>query len=113
MIDLIQYNKMEANEDPYEEMKYYIFSADFDVSDIVHAHYGIDIPFTTRDFNIFGFIGDLNTHQRYYINQYTLLEDTQALNIITSIQSPSFESGQFNPKLDHSPYIHHIIHRIN
>ena len=36
MIDLIQYNKMEANEDPYEEMKYYIFSVDFDVSDIVH-----------------------------------------------------------------------------
>ena len=72
----ISFNKAEEAENRIDEMKYYIFSADYDVDVIKAATYvnlnGEDSTFTTNDFYKFAFIGDPNTEQRANMTSYGL-----------------------------------------
>ena len=91
MIDTITYNKSEDKENYVNEMKYYIFSADYDIDIIKNASYiGLDNKrktFTIQDIYIFGFIGDQNTDQRANMNIYGA-DDVQGDTIFRNIKHP-------------------------
>ena len=91
MINDISFNKSEEAENRIDEMKYYVFSADYAVDIIKNATYNnlSNQPtlFTANDFNIFAFIGDPNTDQRANMNNYGAHE-TAGPTIFTNIIHP-------------------------